>query len=278
MKSHQSLIGTIRLFAIALAATFVFVGCSGQDEITGPESARVDLFADPLDGVMNSTDGSTPHGTADRIDRLAEVLDLTEAQKEALLVAYSEFRAGMEDLRAKFGAGEMNREEAWEAMRALRDAFEAELQTILTEEQWDLLQEMRAAHHSGRPHHGRSLEDRWNYWLEEIGASEEQVADVMEALQTSRDGFLTLREQLHAGEITWEEARETARVLRDAFDAALQEILTPEQYEALLELRPDAQHRHNDGDGGHHGEDDHDGGDGDGDHDGDGGHHGGHDH
>ncbi len=268
MKPHQSLTGTTRLLAIALAATFVFVGCSGQDEITGPEPARFDLFADPLDGVMNSTDGSTPHGTADRIDRLAEILDLTAEQKEALFAAYSKYRRGMETIRDQWQAGEISREEVWEAMKVLRDDFEAEVQTILTEEQWDLLQEMRAAYHHGRNHHGRNLEDRWNYWMVEIGASEGQIADVMEALQTLRDGFGALREQHHAGEITWEEARGVARALRDAFDAALQEILTPEQYEALLELRPDCQNHdhygddHDDGDhhGGGHTGGDHDGG------------------
>ena len=73
MKPHQSLSVTIRLLAIALVAAFVVVDC-GQDDVTAPESARFDIFEDPLDGVMNSTDGSTPHGIGDRIDRLASAL------------------------------------------------------------------------------------------------------------------------------------------------------------------------------------------------------------
>ena len=43
------------------------------------------------------------------------------------------------------------------------------------------------------------------------------------------------------GELTHEEARDAAAVLRAEFDTALQTILTPEQYEALLALRPDCE-------------------------------------
>ena len=49
---------------------------------------------------------------------------------------------------------------------------------------------------------------------------------------------------MRAGDIDREEAKAAAQALRDDFDASLQEILTEEQYAALVELRPDCGRRH----------------------------------
>lgn len=215
-------------------------GCS-QDQVTGPDADQTFFAEDPLDDVLKSTDGFTSNDPQERLARLAEVLGLDEDQLAALTVAYTEFRDGVAALGTQVHNGEITGEEAREAVAVLREAFEAELQIILTAEQWDLLQEMRyqGQRRDGHNHHHQVPHDRWVAWLTEAGADEGQIADVFEALEVLLSGMQDLRDQAHEGTLTREEAREAAEILRAEFDAALQTILTAEQYEALLNLRPD---------------------------------------
>jgi len=229
---------TLAAATALLLGSLHLAGCSNDEGVTGVNPAQTALAADPLDGVLTSTLGYTPEGPSDRIQRLADALGLSEGQEEALLAAYTEFRDGLEALRSQVTAGDLTWEEARGLAEALRDGFEAQLQVLLTEEQYDLLQEMRAARHHP-PRHERRLADRWSAWLTQIGATEDQVTDVMAALQTLHDGMEDLHSRIVAGELTREEAMDAAKALRDTFDASLRSILTPEQYEQILVLRPD---------------------------------------
>ena len=83
--------------------------------------------------------------------------------------------------------------------------------------------------------------ERWVAWLTEIGCDEDQIAAVLVALDAFRAEMHGLHDQVKAGTLTLDEAREAAVAHRAEFDAALQAILTPEQYEALQELRPDCE-------------------------------------
>ena len=239
MGSPKRLAIFAKILMAVLMATMVFVGCNRDDTVTGTGlSESPALVADPLDGVLNSTLNYTRADLDTRIEKLAEALGLNEEQKEALLAAYTEFRTGIAALRDKVKSGELTIEEARAQAAVLRDAFEAELQIILTPEQYDQLQEMREnRHHRGRG--DRDPQARWDAWLEEIGADEDQVTAVMEALETLRAGMQDLRSQVRDGDLTHEEAKVLAQDLRADFDAELQTILTPEQYAALQELRPD---------------------------------------
>jgi Spy/CpxP family protein refolding chaperone len=216
-------------------------GCS-SDEVVAPVADQVLILEDPLDDVLKSTDGVTPAEPGDRLARLAEVLELDEAQLAALTLAYTEFRDGIANLHELVRADEMTREEARAAAIVLRETFEAELQIILTPEQWDLLQEMRQQ----RPriqNHNHSAENRWTEWLTEIGADEAQITEILDALAVLRSEVQDLREEVRLGTLTRPEARDAMAVLRAEFDATLQTILTAEQYAALLELRPDCPRR-----------------------------------
>jgi Spy/CpxP family protein refolding chaperone len=234
-----------RLTAMLLMAVLVLAGCGNQQTITATDSGSLDLadvgqlVEDPLDGAFDSTDGFTPAEAGPRIDRLAELLGLSDEQKAALAAAYLEFRDAHEALRDLVRSGELTHEEAFAEAADLRDAFEAEVQIILTPEQYDLFQELRAGKQAGRDHPGRGMDDRWAAWLVEIGADEAQTAAVLEALATFKDGVKDLRDSVRAGDLTREEARDQTAILRDQFDADLQAILTAEQYEQLLTLRPD---------------------------------------
>lgn len=229
MQQFQRWLG-LGVVGVTVAVLVGIVGCSGQESVTGSDQ---DGFAplqvvDPLNGVLDSTDGMTPHDPEARIERLAEVLGLDDEQKAQLLEAYQAFHDALADLSPRDR----------DAVQALREALEAELQVILTEEQYDLLQEMRAARH-GHGRHGRDFAERWAMWLAVIEASEEQIADIMAAHETLRDGVRALHDQVRAGELTHEEARPQVEALRAAFDAELQTILTEEQYAQLQQLRPD---------------------------------------
>ena len=241
MKFHHGAM-TRSIMILGIMFAVAFTGCSdetGLTEVEGPVT-EVLMTEDPFDGVLNSTMDYTPPDPTERIDRLAEVLGLDEDQKAALLAAYIEFREGVAELRELVKAGELTCEDAREQVTVLREAFEAEIQLILTPEQYDLLQAMRQSKDKDRIR-DKDSHERWLVWLAEIGCDEDQTAAVLVALEAFRAEMHDLREQVKAGTLTPEEAREAAVALRTEFDAALQAILTPEQYEALQELRPDCE-------------------------------------
>ncbi len=241
MKFHHGAM-TRSIMVLGIMVAVALTGCSDETGITDVEMSGIDVLAtaDPLDGVLNSTMDYTPPDPTERIDKLAEVLGLDEDQKAALLAAYLEFRDGVAALRDQVEAGDLTCEEAREQVIVLREAFEAELQIILTPEQYDLLQEMRQSRDRDRIRDQDSHE-RWVAWLTEIGCDEDQTAAVLAALDAFRAEMHDLRDQVEAGTLTLDEARDAAVEHRAEFDAALQAILTPEQYEALKELRPDCE-------------------------------------
>jgi hypothetical protein len=162
---------------LAVLFAMAFVGCSEETiaptlDITSIEASTIAV--DPLADALDSTDGSTPGDPSARIDRLAEVLGLDEAQKEALLAAYTEFRDARADLRDQVIAGEITLEEARAQAQVLRDAFEAELQIILTPEQYEMLQDMRRHRH--RNETAMLLRDEFDAALQAILTAEQYEA------------------------------------------------------------------------------------------------------
>lgn len=248
---------SILRLALVVSVTILALGGCSDDSVTAPEADTTTIAADPLDDALKSMDEPAPVDAAARIDRLAEALGLDEQQVADLTAAYDEFRAGLADLRTQVRDGDLTVEEAREAALVLREAFEAELQVILTPEQWDQLQEMRDEGRQrdrdragdrdrdrDRDHDGRVRPvERWTAMLEEIGADEGQIDDVLAALEVFMTGVREVRDAVSEGTFTCEEAKETVAALRDDFDAALQEILTEDQYAALLALRPDCDGR-----------------------------------
>lgn len=237
------------LIVSALLAALLLCGCS-QDDSTSPmtptdqEAFTVD---DPLDDVLKSTDGETPSDPEDRLARLAEVLELDADQLAAFTLVYTEFHDAVDALRAQVQAEEITIEEAREAVALLREAFEAELMVILTEDQWNLLQEMRQNRPGhGGPHHPRLTPlERWTEWLTVIDADVDQTAAILEALDIRVVGIQALRDQLQEGTMTIEEMREAAILLRADFHAIVQSTLTEDQLQALRDLRPDCHGHHN---------------------------------
>lgn len=240
MRANRSTLSLSMFLTVILVGSFLVAGCGDDGTITGTSTAPdvSTLVEDPLDGILDSTAGVTPAEPGPRIDRLAEALGLTEEQTAALAEAYAEFHDAVDVLKDQVRSGEITRDEAQATAAELREAFEAALQVILTPEQYDLLQEMRQ-NRDGRGEGRKNPIERWTEWLSEIGASEDQIDAVFAALDVLHDGLADLRAQIKDGTLTRDEAKAAAEELRAAFDAELQTILTAEQYEALLELRPD---------------------------------------
>lgn len=235
------------LLILVLAGLMLLVtGCS-DDDVTAPAPTLQTgaIASDPLDDVLKSTDGRTPADPIERCARLGEVLGLDDDQLAALTMAYTGFRDGMAELRTEVMNHGMTMADARDAARDLRNGFEAEMQIILTAAQWDQLQDMRHegrqddGHHRGGGGHHQGPGDLWGSYFEEIGVDAGQIAAIIEALYVLQSGMQDLRDQMHDGTLTYEEAHEAAEALRADFDAALQSILTEEQYQALLDLRPD---------------------------------------
>lgn len=229
---------------LALVLGLTLAGCGGgattydaADPTSGDLESLV-LVADPLDGSLNSTKGSTPPDPEDRIEELAEVLGLTDEQTVALGGAYLDFHDDHDALREQVRSGALSHQDARAAAEELREAFEAALQVILTADQYDQLQEMRQERHEAHRGH-RNPVDRWEDWLAEVGADESEVDVILIALEGLRADMHDLHVQVHDGDLTPEEAAELAVDLRDDFDALLEATLTEAQYAALLELRPD---------------------------------------
>jgi hypothetical protein len=80
-------------------------------------------------------------------------------------------------------------------------------------------------------------EDRVARLAEILGLTDEQAAAFLDACTAFFDGVAALRDQVQAGELTHDEAHVQADALRAEFEAALQTILTPEQYDMLAEMR-----------------------------------------
>ena len=245
---------TTSLLILVIAGLMLTVtGCSDH-HMTEPTPGTIVIAEDPLDGVLKSTDGRTPADPRERCSRLGEVLGLDEDQMDALTMAYIGYRDGMAGLRTQVRNGDLNMDRARHMAIGMREAFEAEMQMILTAEQWDHLQDMRhegrhgegyhgGGHHGGGHHH-QGPTDLWGSMFEDIGLDADQIAAVLAALDVLHEGMQDLRDQMHDGAMTYEEAHEAAEALRADFETALQTILTEEQYLALHDLRPDCGGRH----------------------------------
>ena len=192
-----------------------------------------------------------------RPGRLADALELTEDQRTQLAQLREQHREAvhetMEGIRAQVEAGDLTREEAREQARTAREARRDDLDEILTPEQLQRLDELRAARQerddgerkrSGprmgyRRHPGRGHGP--GHLIEALDLSGDQQAQLKalreqhrESVRETMDG---IRAQVEAGDLTREEARDQARAAREAHRDDLAQILTPEQLQKLDEIR-----------------------------------------
>jgi len=156
------------------------------------------------------------HKAQEMAQRLKEDLDLTDEQAEKVKAAAKAHRQKMKAAR-EVNAG--NHKAMREARKAAHEAFEAELKTILSEEQFAKFQ----AHKEEMQSPESRAERRADRMAEELKLSDAQ-AEKVEAL---------IKSKIEARQAD----REKHKAEREAFEKEMKAILTPEQYEAFLKMK-----------------------------------------
>ena len=204
----------------------------------------------PTDPAIESSvlEGSAESGAMDgRIRKLVESVGLTDTQAEAI-----------EALATRYAGEDREPGTAWYAA--------AELQTILDSEQIATIASRRAEASSrnrargdrgwsaqgdgqrargiaGSERRGPEGVTRGARWLGQLDLTEEQRARARAVFESRSEEFEALREQVLGGELTREQARERASVLREEVQAEIEMILTPEQRSRLAERRAEAEQK-----------------------------------
>jgi Spy/CpxP family protein refolding chaperone len=171
-------------------------------------------------------------------------LDLTPEQQEALTALLETHRETMRGLREDLRAGSITREEFHAAALEQREALEAEVREILTDEQEARLEELRCERRAERAAEqlerlGDHLEVKIDFLTRVLALDEAQQTELRSILEGSLDRMRDLLEQVQACTLSREEAREARAEIRDETAAAIGAILTEEQaqrFDALREL------------------------------------------
>lgn len=177
---------------------------------------------------------------------IREELDLDEAQRTALRTALHDSREAFHSLRMAFRAGEISAEELRDGAIAARVALEAELASILSESQLELLTNTLAEHRAEVA--TRRLErldegaDRRLTFLTTILSLDAgQTAQIEGILAASIEQRRALLESLRDGAIEIEEALYQGYLIAESTADAIRAVLTPEQqtiFDALKTLLP----------------------------------------
>jgi Spy/CpxP family protein refolding chaperone len=134
--------------------------------------------------------------------------DLSDDQKARLRAALQEARQALAAIRADLRAGTITREEARVRARQVHDALIEKLESLLTEEQLERL---------------RNRHDRGD------ALTPEQLRQIHALRQDLAAFARSLRDQVHDGTLTAEEAREELRAAVRRFNAAVCGILNAGQ-------------------------------------------------
>jgi truncated hemoglobin YjbI len=139
--------------------------------------------------------------------------DLTEEQREGVRAAFERAHASLADIRSRFRAGAIDREQAGSEARAVHDLLLEELGQFLTPDQ---IRELR----DRRPHRP---------WHADFRLTPEQAREIRGIWNALHDALQQIARKLHAGEIGRDEARLQARHATSRAHAAICDVLTEVQ-------------------------------------------------
>lgn len=157
---------------------------------------------------------------------------LTDEQKAAIEEIRARYRPQIEALFTAFRNGEIEQDAFREQMQVLREAMKAEIDALLTDEQKAAIEQRRTERQAEREaeREARRAQER-AAMIEALGLSDGQVAALdalLEAQMAERDALF---EQFLAETITCEALQTALAALKEAGDAALQDILDETQWE-----------------------------------------------
>ena len=139
--------------------------------------------------------------------------DLTEEQREGVRAAFERAHASLADIRSRFRAGAIDREQAASEARGVHDLLLDELGEFLTPDQ---IRELR----DRRPHRP---------WHADFRLTPEQAREIRGIWNALHDALHQIARKLQAGEIGRDEARLQARQATSRAHAAICDVLTAEQ-------------------------------------------------
>lgn len=250
-------LGWLRASGLALgllALTTLGAGCGSEDSsLTGPGNSESETPAGTVETSVEMDEVFELSSDMQRdtdIENVAESLavrgglfvqlDLTQEQMEALRAARLEFREAVAALLEEFGDSQSTLE-FQEELAQLRADLEAAIMEILTPEQYALLQELRLEQFVMHVEHLiRRIEahrDRVIEFLDRVvDLTDEQevaIAAIFDARVDTAQGVL---DDLEAGQVTLQEAREALRGFLHGIHDEIAEVLTPEQLAILAEM------------------------------------------
>ena len=238
----------IRKTALALIAAGIGLYGCGQDTLL-----------ETTDAVTTSETvaaGKLTVGGGDAREYIGTQLGLTEEQEAELQALRESHKAAAQTLRKNLGRTE-NREDARAQMKSLREGFRSSVDEILTEDQQDRLDEIRAERQesarSKRPRGLRRGHRTGN------GPGREAIADQLGLSDAQHEAVDALRAKHRAEAAALRESigkssdrdavRAQMQALRDQHRSAFEELLTDEQKAQLEELRAAKEKRQEEGRG-----------------------------
>ena len=189
----------LALLFVALALPLTFA-CGGSNTPAAPEGEVNDgdfMDGDVIEDISEAEVLSASH-----------LSDLSDEQKAQVRAAFQEAREALAAIRAELRAGTITREEARARAQQVHETLIEQLESILTEEQLERL---------------RNRHDRGD------ALTPEQLRQIHELREDLAAYARSLRQDVHDGEITAEEARDLLRQAVRRFNAAVCEILTEGQ-------------------------------------------------
>jgi len=188
-----------------------------------------------------SREGRTPW-----FETMADELALTDEQRAELEPLFEAHHEAARALREEARSRGADRAQVREQVRALRDEFHAQIETILTAEQLEQMEQQRTERRAEtrERHEGRAelrMEHMLGFLTRILDLDAAQVAQIQEIAQSTRDQVQAIHEQVRSEEISLEDVRNRVEDLHENTAQAIRDVLTEDQivtFDALQNLVP----------------------------------------
>ena len=172
-----------------------------------------------------------------RVEKMAEKLSLTVDQQAQLKTLFTESGQKMLAAKSEDGDRRANRE----AIKALREMTDAQIKTLLTPEQQETYEALKAERRESFRNHARKFgQRRMERRLEHLTAELELNADQQTQLKTIfEDSRENIRQKFEAGDSDHESRRETIRRHFEEIDTQIENILTESQLKKYQTIKAD---------------------------------------
>ena len=155
---------------------------------------------------------------------------LTDEQKATFDEIMTDFRIQMAAIHESAKAGEMTKQEAGDAMKALHKSLKEALDNLLTDKQKAELEQMKEEHEARKKEFAEAIDAAK---IEALGLTDEQLAALEAARADTKTAIEALKAKVDSGEMTRKEAGEAMKEIWKAQKEKSAEILTEAQIEIM---------------------------------------------